>query len=363
MKKLGFGCMRLPMMGGADGEVDKREFCRMVDTFLAEGFCYFDTAHGYLNGKSETALRECLTARYPRESYILTDKLTSFFFEKEDDILPLFEQQLEKTGVSYFDYYLLHALNGAYYEKFTRCNAFEIVKQLKEQGRVKHIGISFHDKPALLERVLDEHPEIEVVQIQFNYADYENPSIESRAVYEVCRRHQKPVIVMEPVKGGGLIQLPEEAKAVLDGVGTGSYASYAVRYAASFEGVFMVLSGMSNYEQLADNVSYMKDFQPFTSAEYKAVERVREILKQQDSIPCTACRYCAGLPEAYSHPRPVRLLQRQKTVWRLEQRRLLRKPDAERGKSIGVHRLRPVRAGVPAASAGDPPFKGNRGAV
>lgn len=230
MKKLGFGCMRLPMMGGADGEVDKREFCRMVDTFLAEGFCYFDTAHGYLNGKSETALRECLTARYPRESYILTDKLTSFFFEKEDDILPLFEQQLEKTGVSYFDYYLLHALNGAYYEKFTRCNAFEIVKQLKEQGRVKHIGISFHDKPALLDRVLDEHPEIEVVQIQFNYADYENPSIESRAVYEVCRRHQKPVIVMEPVKGGGLIQLPEEAKAVLDGVGTGSYASYAVRY-------------------------------------------------------------------------------------------------------------------------------------
>ena len=203
MKKLGFGCMRLPMMGGADGEVDKREFCRMVDTFLAEGFCYFDTAHGYLNGKSETALRECLTARYPRESYILTDKLTSFFFEKEDDILPLFDQQLEKTGVSYFDYYLLHALNGAYYEKFTRCNAFEIVKQLKEQGRVKHIGISFHDKPALLDRVLDEHPEIEVVQIQFNYADYENPSIESRAVYEVCRRHQKPVIVMEPVKGGG----------------------------------------------------------------------------------------------------------------------------------------------------------------
>ena len=127
MKKLGFGCMRLPMMGGADGEVDKREFCRMVDTFLAEGFCYFDTAHGYLNGKSETALRECLTARYPRESYILTDKLTSFFFEKEDDILPLFEQQLEKTGVSYFDYYLLHALNGAYYEKFTRCKMLALL--------------------------------------------------------------------------------------------------------------------------------------------------------------------------------------------------------------------------------------------
>lgn len=305
MKKLGFGCMRLPMMGGADGEVDKREFCRMVDTFLAEGFCYFDTAHGYLNGKSETALRECLTARYPRESYILTDKLTSFFFEKEDDILPLFEQQLEKTGVSYFDYYLLHALNGAYYEKFTRCNAFEIVKQLKEQGRVKHIGISFHDKPALLERVLDEHPEIEVVQIQFNYADYENPSIESRAVYEVCRRHQKPVIVMEPVKGGGLIQLPEEAKAVLDGVGTGSYASYAVRYAASFEGVFMVLSGMSNYEPACRQ---RKLHERFSALYQRGIQgcgtRAGDFETAGQHSLYGLPLLCAGLPEAYSHPRP-----------------------------------------------------------
>ena len=199
---------------------------------------------------------------------------------------------------------------------------------------------------------------------QFNYADYENPSIESRAVYEVCRRHQKPVIVMEPVKGGGLIQLPEEAKAVLDGVGTGSYASYAVRYAASFEGVFMVLSGMSNYEQLADNVSYMKDFQPFTSAEYKAVERVRgdfETAGQHSlyGLPLLMCRAARSI-----FPSPAcSAVTTPKTVWRLEQRRLLRKPDAERGKSIGVHRLRPVRAGVPAASAGDPPFKGNRGAV
>ena len=303
MKKLGFGCMRLPMMGGADGEVDKREFCRMVDTFLAEGFCYFDTAHGYLNGKSETALRECLTARYPRESYILTDKLTSFFFEKEDDILPLFEQQLEKTGVSYFDYYLLHALNGAYYEKFTRCNAFEIVKQLKEQGRVKHIGISFHDKPALLDRVLDEHPEIEVVQIQFNYLDYDDVAVQSRKCYEVCRRHGKPVLVMEPVKGGSLVNLPDDAKAVLDALHGGSPASYAIRFAAGFPGMLMVLSGMSSMEQMQDNLSYMKDFTPLNDAERTAVSKVVEIFRKQDLIPCTSCRYCTdGCPKHISIP-------------------------------------------------------------
>lgn len=303
MKKLGFGCMRLPMVGGAEGEVNKQEFCRMIDTFLAEGFCYFDTAHGYLGGKSETALCECLTSRYPRDAFILTDKLTTSFFQKSEDILPLFETQLERTGVSYFDYYLLHALNGAFYEKFERCNAFEIVKELKKQGKIKHIGISFHDKPALLERVLTEHPEIEVVQIQFNYADYDAPSIESRAVYDVCCKYQKPVIVMEPVKGGGLVQLPEEAKIVLDQIGTGSYASYAVRFAASFDGIFMVLSGMSDYAQLADNISYMKDFRSFTQEEYAAVERVREILKKQDNIPCTACRYCVpGCPKHISIP-------------------------------------------------------------
>ena len=177
MKKLGFGCMRLPMIGGTDGHVDQEQFNRMVDKFLEEGFCYFDTARGYLNGKSETAIREGLAKRYPRDRYILTDKLTESFFQSEAEIRPLFQQQLESCGVEYFDYYLMHALTVDHYKKFTECRAFETAKQFLEEGRVRHLGISFHDKPALLEQILTEHPEIEVVQIQFNYADYDDPSI------------------------------------------------------------------------------------------------------------------------------------------------------------------------------------------
>lgn len=298
MKKLGFGCMRLPLLSGADGPVDQAQFNRMVDAFLAAGFHYFDTAHGYLGGKSETALREGLVKRYPRQAYVLTDKLTGSFFETEAEIRPLFARQLAATGVDYFDYYLMHALTAEQYQKFTACNAFDVAKQLKEEGKVRHLGISFHDKPAVLEQILTEHPEVEVVQIQLNYADYDDPSIESGAVYEVCHKFAKPVIVMEPVKGGGLADLPPQAQEVLAGLHGGSPASYAVRYAASFEGVIMVLSGMSTYEQLVENTGYMKDFQPLTPAEHAAVARVRDILKRQDTIPCTACRYCVdGCPQ------------------------------------------------------------------
>lgn len=295
MKNFGFGCMRLPMV---DGEVDQAQFNRMVDTFLSKGFTYFDTAHGYLGGKSEIAVREGLVKRYHRDAYQLTDKLTENFFQSEADIRPFFQKQLEATGVDYFDYYLMHALTVDHYKKFMSCNAFEVAKQLKAEGKVRCLGISFHDKPALLEQILTEHPEVEVVQIQFNYADYDDPSIESGAVYEVCRRFGKPVIVMEPVKGGGLVDLPEEGKSILDALQGGSAASYAIRYAASFDSVFMVLSGMSSYEQMEDNLGYMKEFQPLTESEFAAVEQVREILKRQDTIPCTACRYCTdGCPK------------------------------------------------------------------
>lgn len=300
MKKFGFGCMRLPMNGD---EVDFEQFNRMIDKFMEEGFLYFDTAHGYLGGKSETAIRECLVKRYPREAYMLTNKLSQGFFEKEEDIRPLFEIQLKACGVTYFDYYLMHAMTAEYYPKYQRCRAFEIAQELKAEGKIRHVGMSFHDKAEVLDQILSEHPELEAVQLQFNYADYDDPGIESYKCYQVCEKHKKPVIVMEPVKGGGLIELPNMAKKVFDDLGGGSYASYAIRYCASFPLIFMVLSGMSNMEQMEDNVSFMKDFVPFTDAEWKAVEQVRSILKHQDTIACTACRYCIdGCPRKIAIP-------------------------------------------------------------
>lgn len=295
MKKFGFGCMRLPMNGN---EVDYAIVNEMVDYFITNGFNYFDTAHGYLGGKSEIAVRECLTKRYPREAYTLTDKLTQNYFNKEEDIRPLFESQLAACGVEYFDYYLMHAMTSEYYPKYKKCRAFEIAEELKAEGKIKHIGMSFHDKPDVLEMILKEQPAIEVVQLQFNYADYDNPGIQSYECYKVCEKYNKPVIVMEPVKGGGLVNLPNEAKAIFDDLHGGSYASYAIRYCASFPQIFMVLSGMGSMEMMKDNVSYMKDFVPFNEAEYQAVEKVREILKNQDTIACTACRYCTdGCPK------------------------------------------------------------------
>lgn len=305
MKKLGFGCLRLPLAGELDGEVDQALFNRMVDRFMEAGFNYFDTAHTYLNGKSETAIREGVVKRYPRESFLLTDKLTTPLFKTEADIRPLFQEQLEACGVEYFDYYLMHGLSERLYERFISCSAFDVVSQLKAEGKVRHMGISFHDKPAVLERILREHPEIEVVQIQLNYADYDDPIIESGAVYEVCRKFGKPILVMEPVRGGGLAQhLPDEAKKILEALQGGSLASYAIRYAASFEGVVTVLSGMSNMEQVEDNVSFMQDFQPLTERERAAIDQVREILKKEDLIPCTGCRYCMeGCPKNILIPR------------------------------------------------------------
>ena len=293
-KNFGFGCMRLPMKGK---EVDFEETSKMLDMFLANGFNYFDTAHGYLDGQSEIALKKCLTSRYPREAYILTNKLSGHYIEKNEDIRPFFQKQLEACGVDYFDFYLMHALNANQYQKFTECNAFQVAQQLKNEGKIRHVGISFHDTPEVLEQILSEHPEIEVVQIQFNYADLEDPKVQSLAVYEVCRRHGKPVIVMEPVKGGALANLPEAAGQILDRLQGGSRASYAIRFAASFEGVAMVLSGMSSLEQMQDNLSYMSSFQPLTQPEQEAVRRAGAVLKNQEAIACTACRYCeAGCP-------------------------------------------------------------------
>lgn len=299
-KNFGFGCMRLPMKGG---DVDTVEFSRMIQMFFDAGFTYFDTAHGYLQGKSETALRECLTSKYPRDSYTLTDKLTTFFFNKEEEIRPLFEQQLASCGVDYFDFYLMHAQSAEIYEKFKRCRAYETANELKAEGKIHHFGISFHDRAEVLEQILSEHPEIELVQIQFNYADYEDVSVQSRACYEICRKYEKPVVVMEPVKGGSLIDLPADAQKIFDELHGGSNASYAIRFAASFDGIMMVLSGMSSAEQMADNISFMKEFEPLSNEEFAAVEKVRSLFLAQNLIPCTACRYCTdGCPKQIAIP-------------------------------------------------------------
>lgn len=293
-KNFGFGCMRLPMK---DGEVDKVEFSRMVDKFLADGFNYFDTAHGYLQGKSETAIKECLTDRYPRDRYILTDKLTAPYFNSKAEIRPFFENQLKWCGVDYFDFYLMHAQSKEIFEKFKACRAYETAFALKAEGKVKHVGISFHDRAEVLDEILTEYPAIEVVQIQFNYVDYDDPAVQSKKCYEVCRKHGKPVIVMEPVKGGTLVNLPEDAGQVLDELG-GSRAGYAIRFAAGFDGMMMVLSGMSDMAQMEDNLSFMREFKPLDETERAAVKKVCDILHSKHMIPCTACRYCTdGCPK------------------------------------------------------------------
>ena len=286
---LGFGCMRLPM----DGEnVNYEEFSKMADEFINAGFNYFDTAHGYIGGKSETAIRDCVAKRKGREKFLLTNKLTDPYFKTQEEIRPFFEKQLEWCGVEYFDFYLMHAQDRNNYQKFKKCKAYETAYKFKEEGLIKHFGISFHDKAEVLDMILTEHPEVEVVQIQFNYLDYEDASVESRKVYEVCEKHNKPVLVMEPVKGGSLVNLPKEADSILRGLNGGSNASYAVRFAGSFPKIAVVLSGMSNMMQIQDNISAMKDFKPLSEEEMEAVKKVCEVFNSLNMIPCTSCRYC-----------------------------------------------------------------------
>lgn len=285
----GFGCMRLPMK---NGKVDEEAFIAMADAFIEAGFNYFDTAHGYIGGQSEMAIRACVAKRYDRSRFLLTNKLTDPYFRSQADIRPFIEKQLALCGVDYFDFYLMHAQDHNNYPKFQRCRAYETAFRFKEEGLIRHFGISFHDKAEVLDRILTEHPEIEIVQIQFNYVDYEDATVESRKVYEICEKYHKPVIVMEPVKGGSLVNLPPEADKVLRDLKGGSNASYAIRFAASFPQMAMVLSGMSNNEQMQDNLGAMRDFTPLSDEEMTAVKKVCSIFRGLNLIPCTACRYC-----------------------------------------------------------------------
>lgn len=292
--------MRLPMQGE---DVDIEQTKQMVDTFLAQGFNYFDTAHGYIQGKSELALKECLTSRHNREDYILTNKLSEGYFKTQADIRPFFQSQLEACGVDYFDFYLMHSQGSTNYQHFKDCRAYETAFELKAEGKVRHVGISFHDRAEVLDQILTEYPQVEVVQIQFNYLDYDDIAVQSRKCYEVCRKHDKPVLVMEPVKGGSLVNLPDDAKKIFDNLHGGSPASYAIRFAAGFPGMMMVLSGMSSLEQMKDNLSYMKDFQPLNDAEMAAVHQVVDEFRKMNLIPCTVCRYCVeGCPRHIAIP-------------------------------------------------------------
>ena len=325
-KKLGFGFMRLPLKDQNDpASIDLDAVKQMVDAFLERGFTYFDTAYMYHGGQSERAIREALVKRHDRDSFTLATKLPSMFLKNEGDQERIFEEQLEKCGVEYFDYYLLHNLNTSYYEAVKRFDSFAFVQKKKEEGKIRHMGFSFHDTPELLDEILTAHPETEFVQLQIYYMDWESQSIQSRRCWEVARKHGKPVVVMEPVKGGMLAALPEKAEQLLkEHQPERSLPSWAIRFAAGLEGVMMVLSGMSGMEQLLDNTGYMQNFEPLSGDEQALLQQVVQSINETIAIPCTACEYCVkGCPKNIAIPKYF-------SMYNMDNREKLRTGDPNR---------------------------------
>jgi predicted aldo/keto reductase-like oxidoreductase len=305
MKKLGFGLMRLPLIDPDDQtSIDIEKFKEMADMFINRGFTYFDTAYPYHGGKSEEAFRETVVKRYPREAFTLTTKLPVWAINEEGDLERIFNEQLQRCGVDYFDYYWLHALNHERVEVIDRVDGWGFLARKRDEGKIRHIGFSFHDGSRLLSEILDKHPEIEFVQLQINYLDWESPAIESKTCYELCVKHGKPVIVMEPVKGGSLACVPEAVERVFkDFNPDASAASWAIRYCASLPNVIMVLSGMSDIEQMDENTSYMHDFQPLNDDEQEIINQATQVIRDAIAVPCTACHYCTeGCPQKIAIP-------------------------------------------------------------
>lgn len=305
MKRLGFGLMRLPQNDRSNAtDIDIDTTKEMVDVFIQNGFTYFDTAWMYHGYASESATKEVLVERYPRDSYTLATKLHAEYFDSLEDRDNIFNAQLEKTGAGYFDYYLLHGIEAPMYKKYEELDCFNWLLDKKEKGLVRHAGFSFHDTPQLLDEILTKYPQMEFVQLQINYLDWESPWIRARECYEVARKHDKPIIVMEPVKGGTLANIPEKAEKLFKDHDPGmSVSSWAIRFAASLPGVMLVLSGMSDTEQMKDNIRTMGDFTPLTEEEKDLCFKAADIINSQIAIPCTGCSYCtAGCPQHIAIP-------------------------------------------------------------
>lgn len=305
-KKLGFGCMRMPVLDASDPtSFDYEKIEHLFDMFLEQGFTYFDTAYTYHGYQAEKAVKKALVERYPRERFQLATKMPLRDFKDEEDLETIFAEQLENCEVDYFDFYLLHNMGHNVYEKCCKYHAFDFVKKKKEEGRIKAVGMSFHDMPELLEDILEKYGDyLDFLQLQINYIDWEQPNVQARKCLEIANKYQKPVTVMEPCKGGTLANVPEEAKRLMkEYAPEASVASWAFRFAASQKGVFRVLSGMNAVEQVLDNTGIFQEFQPLTDEEYEVIRKVSEIIHEQTAIPCTACEYCThGCPKNIAIP-------------------------------------------------------------
>ena len=302
MPKIGFGLMRLPE---TDGVIDLDKVCKMVDSYLDAGFTYFDTAYVYHGGNSEKIVKEAIIKRHPRDSFTLATKLPAWNIHSLEDRDKIFQEQLDRCGVDYFDFYLLHSIeDGNNYDTYVKYDCFNWGIQKREEGKIKHFGFSFHGTPELLTNILDNHPEVEFVQIQLNYADWDNPLVHSGELYKILSERNIPIIVMEPCKGGKLANHDDECTEILKSVRPDkSVASWAFRFVGSLPGVTTILSGMTTQEQMEDNMNTFKDFEPLSDEERAAIDKVIEVMFRVEQIGCTACRYCTdGCPMSISIP-------------------------------------------------------------